>query len=59
MIGLDPFIQDRAALELEFEKWRQAQIPVAKNTLQTFIVFLKQNDLWDDDKFHAWVRERE
>lgn len=52
-------IQDRAMLELEFEKWRQKQIPVAKNSVQSFIVFLRQNDLWDDDKVRAWCREKE
>lgn len=52
-------IQDRAMLELEFEKWRQKQIPVAKNSVQSFIVFLRQNDLWDDDKVRTWCREKE
>ena len=52
-------IQDRAMLELEFEEWRQKQIPVAKNSVQSFIVFLRQNDLWDDDKLRAWCREKE
>lgn len=52
-------IQDRAMLELEFEKWRQKQIPVAKNSVQSFIVFLRQNDLWDDDKVRSWCREKE
>lgn len=55
----NPFIQDRATLELEFEKWRQKQIPVAKNSVQSFIVFLRDNGLWDDDKVRAWCRERE
>lgn len=54
----NPFIEDRAVLELEFEKWRQKQIPVAKNSVQAFIVFLRENGLWDDDKVFAWCRER-
>lgn len=52
-------IEDRARLELEFEKWRKSQIPPAKNSVQAFVVFLRQNDLWDDDKVHIWCRERE
>ena len=55
----NPFIQDRAVIELEFEKWRQKQIPVAKNSVQSFIVFLRDNGLWDDDKVRSWCRERE
>ena len=57
--GINPLIQERAILELEFQEWRKRQIPVAKNSLQAFIVFLKENGLWDDDKLHAWVREHE
>lgn len=55
----NPFIQDRATIELEFEKWRQKQIPVAKNSVQAFIVFLRENGLWDDNKVRAWCREKE
>lgn len=53
------FIEDRARLELEFEKWRNSQIPKAKNSVQSFIVFLRSNDLWDDEKVHNWCRDKE
>lgn len=60
IVGMNnTLIQDRAMLELEFEKWRQKQIPVAKNSVQSFIVFLRQNGLWDDDKVRTWCREKE
>lgn len=55
----DTFISDRAELELEFEKWRKKQIPPAKNSVQSFIVFLRLNGLWDDDKVRRWVSDKE
>ena len=59
IFGVSVFIEDRATLELQYEKWRKKQIPVAKNNVQSFIVFLRDNGLWDDDKVHIWCRDRE
>jgi len=53
------FLEDRAKIELAFEEWRQNQVPVARNSVQSFIVFLRQNDLWDDIKVHEWLEGRE
>lgn len=53
------FLEDRAKVELAFEEWRQNQVPVARNSVQSFIVFLRQNDLWDDIKVREWIEGRE
>jgi hypothetical protein len=53
------FLEDRAKIELAFEEWRVKQVPVARNSVQSFIVFLRQNDLWDDIKVHEWLEGRE
>lgn len=57
--GMNPFIEDRAKLDLAYEEWRKKQIPVAKANVQTFITFCVQNNLMNDDDIHAYVREKE
>ena len=51
-------LQDRANLELEFEKWRGSQIPKVQRSVQAFISFLAKNELIDNDKVHAFIREK-
>lgn len=55
----NPFIEDRAKLDLLYEEWRRKQIPVAKANVQTFITFCVQNNLMNDDTIHEFIRERE
>lgn len=55
----NPFIEDRAKLDLAYEEWRKKQIPVAKANVQTFITFCVQNKLMNDDDIHIFIRERE
>lgn len=57
--GMNPFIEDRARLDLAYEEWRKKQIPVAKANVQTFITFCVQNNLMNDDTIHEFIRERE
>ena len=57
--GMNPFIEDRAKLDLAYEEWRKKQIPVAKANVQTFITFCVQNNLMNDDTIHEFIRERE
>jgi hypothetical protein len=52
-------IADRARLELEFNEWRKKQIPPAKNSVQSFLVFLMLEGLFDNDKLRSWVRDKE
>ena len=56
--GMNPFIEDRAKLDLAYEEWRKKQIPVAKANVQTFITFCVQNNLMNDDTIHEFIRER-
>jgi hypothetical protein len=56
---MNPFVQDRVKLEILFEEWRKAQIPPARNSVQSFIVFLRINGLWDDDNVHRFVEDKE
>ena len=57
--GMNPFIEDRAKLDLAYEEWRKKQIPVAKANVQTFITFCVQYKLMNDDDIHIFIRERE
>ena len=57
--GMNPFIEDRAKLDLAYEEWRKKQIPVAKANVQTFITFCVQYNLMNDDDIHIFIRERE
>ena len=53
------FIQDRAKLNLYYEKWRERQIPVAKCNVQTFISFMVEEGIISNDDIHSYVREKE
>ena len=48
----NPFIQDRAKLNLYYEEWRKKQIPVAKCNAQTFITFLVHEGILTDEDIH-------
>lgn len=55
----NPFIQDRAKLNMYYEEWRKKQIPVAKCNAQTFILFLIHEGILTDDDIHDYVREKD
>jgi hypothetical protein len=51
-------VEDRARLELAFEEWRKKQIPPARNSVQSFLVFLSVNDLLDNEKVHSFTKNQ-
>lgn len=51
--------QERAYLEQYYDEWRRKHIPVTKCTTQSFIVFLIEIGLLNDDEIHRYVDERE
>jgi len=59
MSNFTPFIQDRAILERYYDEWRKSKIPVAKCTTQSFITFLIECGLMDDDSIHRYVDDKE